>query len=158
MRTKLRRLMVAANLLFVSCLGIYGEDGAGKLATYDAVVADPGHHRVVFENEKVRVLEVIVKPGEKEAFHVHLMPTVITIITGAKLRLTLATLEDDKVVIGKSMEIGNDNLQPPPLWMGPEMLHSFENIGAVTFHAYRVELKGEEGSKQTPGTGAATSP
>jgi hypothetical protein len=106
----------------------------------------------------VRVLEVIIKPGEKEPFHVHLMPTVMSIITGAKLRITQATIEDGKLVIEKSIEVGNDNFQPPPLWMPPQMLHSAENISSATFHAYLIELKNGEGSKPTPGSTALTPP
>ena len=161
MKTKIYKIpqfVLLGTLLLVSCLGTFGEDSTAELASYDAVVADPGHHRVVFENEKVRVLEVIIKPGEKEPFHVHLMPTVMNIITGAKLRITQATVEDGKLVIGKSIEVGNDNFQPPPLWMPPQMLHSAENIGSATFHAYRIELKSGEGSNQTPGSAALTPP
>ena len=46
----------------------------------DAVVAAPGNHRVVLENDFVRVLEVTVLPGEKEPLHWHRMPSVIYVI------------------------------------------------------------------------------
>ena len=32
-------------------------------------------------------------------------------------------------------------VQPPPLWMPPQGLHSAENVGSVTFRACRIELK-----------------
>ena len=38
----------------------------------DAVVAAPGSHRVVLENELTRVLEVTIAPGEREPEHTHL--------------------------------------------------------------------------------------
>ena len=37
----------------------------------DAVVAAPASHNIMLENEQVRVLEVIVRPGEKEPMHHH---------------------------------------------------------------------------------------
>jgi mannose-6-phosphate isomerase-like protein (cupin superfamily) len=102
---------------------------------------------VVFENEKVRVLEVTIKPGEKEPFHEHPMFSVMTIITGAPLRITEATMTDGKPVTGKTIEVGKDNFQPPPLWMPPQGPHSAENVGSVTFLAYRIELKDQPQSK-----------
>ena len=72
------------------------------------------------------------------------MPSVMNILTGAKLRITEASLRDGQLVIGKSSEVAEDNPQPPPLWMPPEGILSAENIGAVTFRAYRIELKDEE--------------
>ncbi|HEY5750849.1 MAG TPA: hypothetical protein VIU12_32520, partial [Chryseolinea sp.] len=85
---------------------LFGEENAGAPASYDAIAAAPDNHRVVFENEKVRVLEVTIKSGEKEPLHMHPMPSVMTIITGAKLRITEASLEDGKIVIGKTIEVG----------------------------------------------------
>jgi hypothetical protein len=48
-----------------------GEENTAEPGSYDAIAAAPNNHRVVFENEKVRVLEVTIKPGEKEPFHEH---------------------------------------------------------------------------------------
>jgi hypothetical protein len=42
----------------------------------DAVVAAPKNHRVVFENENLRVLEVILDTDEEEPVHHHRWPSV----------------------------------------------------------------------------------
>jgi len=42
----------------------------------DAVVAAPRHHRVVYENEHLRVLEVTLGPGDEEPVHHHRWPSV----------------------------------------------------------------------------------
>jgi predicted metal-dependent enzyme (double-stranded beta helix superfamily) len=141
---RIRKLLILSAVLLVGGLILSPEGKATELAAYDAVAAAPDNHRVVFENEKVRVLEVTIKPGEKEPFHVHPMPSVMTVITGAKLRITEATLNDGKLVTGKTIEVGKDNFQPPPLWMPPQGLRSVENIGSVTYQSYQVELKSEE--------------
>jgi len=141
---KISQVLLLNTAFLIGGSALFGEENAGAPASYDAIAAAPDNHRVVFENEKVRVLEVTIKSGEKEPFHMHPMPSVMTIITGAKLRITEASLEDGKIVIGKTIEVGKDNFQPPPLWMPPQGLHSAENIGSAEFHAYRIELKGED--------------
>ena len=42
----------------------------------DAVIAAPGNHRVVFENDVLRVLEVTLLDGEEEPTHHHRWPSV----------------------------------------------------------------------------------
>ena len=139
---KIHEVLIFNAVLFVGGLMLSPVSNATELAAYDAIAAAPDHHRVVFENEKVRVLEVTIKPGDKEPFHFH-PPSVMTVITGAKLRIAEATLNDGKLVTGKTIEVGKDNFQPPPLW-NPQGLRSVENIGSVTYHAYQIELKSEK--------------
>src|SRR6476659_467160 len=45
-------------------------------AALDAVVAAPKHHKVVFENERLRVLEVTLEPDDEEPVHHHRWPSV----------------------------------------------------------------------------------
>jgi hypothetical protein len=42
----------------------------------DAVVAAPKHHKVIFENERLRVLEVTLEPNDEEPIHHHRGPSV----------------------------------------------------------------------------------
>jgi hypothetical protein len=42
----------------------------------DAVVAPPKHHKVIFENECLRVLEVTLEPNDEEPIHHHRWPSV----------------------------------------------------------------------------------
>ncbi len=46
---------------------------------FDALVAAPGNHRVLFENDQVRVLGVTVEPGQTEPPHHHPWPSVFHI-------------------------------------------------------------------------------
>ena len=41
------------------------------LDAFDAVVAAPEHHRVLLENERVRVLNTLIKPGDETPVHTH---------------------------------------------------------------------------------------
>ena len=42
----------------------------------DAVAAAPKHHKVLFENERIRVLEVTLEPNDEEPIHHHRWPSV----------------------------------------------------------------------------------
>ena len=42
----------------------------------DAVIAAPKHHKVLFENECLRVLDVTLEPNEEEPVHHHRWPSV----------------------------------------------------------------------------------
>jgi quercetin dioxygenase-like cupin family protein len=88
---------------------------------------------VVLENAYVRVLSVRVPPGEKEPWHTHTWPAVVVYFRLPPSRRLSpdgkATPRDEL----KEMQVTFDpNSQP---------LHSVENLGKVTYQAYRVELK-----------------
>ena len=51
--------------------------------TLDALIAAPQHHRLVFENEHVRVPEVRIGPGEIVPLHTHRWPGVLYCRAGA---------------------------------------------------------------------------
>jgi len=112
----------------------------------DAVQAAPKSHRVLIDNERVRVLEVVVQPGQKEPIHTHQWPSVMYVTNPAPLRYYSAAL-----VSGKWVEKSDDSTPPanppnpnrprPPQYLEPEGPHAVENMGATPFRALRVEIK-----------------
>ena len=102
----------------------------------DAVVAAPNSHRVVFENERVRVLEVTLQPGVHEPEHTHRWPSVM--MTDGRARI-LYRIGDEVTFESPDPLPPRENLAGS--WMGPEGPHSVENIDSVPMHAIRVELK-----------------
>ena len=54
----------------------------------DPVKVAPDHYKVLLDNDRVRVLEVHVRPGEKTAMHSH-PATIIYSFTDAKTKFTL---------------------------------------------------------------------
>ena len=66
-------MLVASTAVFSS--GSYGQQD---------VVADPGHHKLEFENNCVRVVRVIFGPGEKSAAPFDAKGVVIVSITGSE--------------------------------------------------------------------------
>ncbi|HEU4909888.1 MAG TPA: hypothetical protein VFT17_13585 [Propionibacteriaceae bacterium] len=90
----------------------------------DAVVAAPGSHRVLFENERTRVLEVTIGSGQREPTHTHRWPSVMLVDRPARIRyytgntLTYTSAEHPS----PAAEAAHVS------WLDPEGPHSVENI------------------------------
>ncbi len=106
----------------------------------DAVVAAPGNHRVLLENDDVRVLQVEVAPGETEAIHEHQWPSVLH-IQSAQPAMDISYAWRD----GKMVETARRQLPagspPPALWIPRQGAHAVQNLGTAPFRLLRVELK-----------------
>ena len=46
----------------------------------EALVAAPANHRLLHEDDEVRVLEVTVQPGERENLHHHRWPSLMVVL------------------------------------------------------------------------------
>lgn len=101
----------------------------------DALVAAPDSHRVVFENERVRVLEVVIRPRTREAQHVHRAPSVMVVDGAARIRYYV-----DGIPRWES-PAGGSTSSTGVSWMEPEGPHAVENIDEHPYHAVRIELK-----------------
>lgn len=53
-----------------------GDDPLSWDPALDAVTAAPKHHKVLFENDNLRVLEVTLEPNDEEPVHHHRWPSV----------------------------------------------------------------------------------
>ena len=114
------------------------QDPADWPASLDALAAAPNNHRVLLENERVRVLEVVVRPGESEPLHAHRLPGVFYTEAPADYRM-----HDGR---GKVLFDAGRMEQPSPahplvVWLGPQAPHWVENYGRAVHRAIRVELK-----------------
>src|SRR5215831_5333034 len=98
----------------------------------DALRSAPASHRLVLENDRVRVLEVVIEPGAREPEHTHQAPSVMIVDEPAPIRYyESAALRFESEVTA----------QPQVSWLEPEGPHSVENIGSRRYHAIRIELK-----------------
>ena len=95
----------------------------------DAEKASPTVVKLRFENERVRVLETVSNPGDREQMHSH-PASVVFVVAGGKLRLTTAE--------GKSSDV--EFKTGDTLWREP-VTHAAENIGTTQLHAIIVELR-----------------
>jgi hypothetical protein len=108
----------------------------------DGAIVSTKFHKVIYEDQDVRILDVINPPHTMEEMHTHLRPAVFIV------------LEDHPYVIhyleGKPVQppVGHT---PYVLSFKPTPMHAIENPGDYTIHAIRVELK-------HPGCGSAPAP
>jgi hypothetical protein len=102
----------------------------------DAVVAAPASHRVLVQNDRVRVLEVVIEPGAREPEHTHQASSVMIVDEPARIRYYKAGVLLFESAAGDASSSG-----VRVRWMEPEGPHSVENIDQHRYHAIRVELK-----------------
>ena len=124
--TRFRDLAVGA------CLGSIATGAIVALAqvsTLDPVKLSPQYYTVRFENDRVRVLEYHLKPGEKEVMHSH-PERVLFALADATVKTTLA----DGTVSP------HPSVQGEVEWSDP-LIHKVENIGSTEAHYLSVELK-----------------
>ena len=53
------------------------EDRSSVVGPLDVVHRDPDHHDVLLENEHVRVLDAVLRPGEQTEIHTHVWPSAL---------------------------------------------------------------------------------
>jgi len=95
----------------------------------DAVIADPDHYAVEFENDKVRIIRIKYGPGEKSVMHTH-GPNASIIITPATMRMTTPDGKSEVV----TMQAGE------VAWADAEE-HLPENLSDGLVEVVLVELK-----------------
>lgn len=103
----------------------------------EAVTAAPKNHKVVFENERLRVLDVTVAPGENEPLHMHRMPSLLYIIAQDDIQ--------DFDALGKLLYDTRSQKTPPKTpyaeWMPPQAPHRVVNRSKRALRLVRVEVK-----------------
>ena len=103
----------------------------------DATVAAPQNHKVVLENERVRVLEVTVQPGEREPVHGHKWPSVMYVMAEDLIR----DYDSEGKLLYDSRTDKARMKTPYTIWMPPQAPHSVENLSKTPLRLLRVELK-----------------
>lgn len=94
----------------------------------DPAVSNPEHYKVVFENERVRVLEYTDRPGDVTTPHQH-PDSVMYTLSSFRRRLVSGDMRRD--------------VEMDPGFVGwlPAQEHHGENIGDTPTHVIFVELK-----------------
>jgi beta-alanine degradation protein BauB len=114
------------------------------LMSMDPVESNPQHYRVVFENERVRVLEYEDRPGDNTTPHRHPDSVMITLSSFRRL------LRSGDVETEVELDAGSAR------WLDAQE-HSGHNVGDTETHVMFVELKEPSGfAAQTPRLGPTT--
>jgi quercetin dioxygenase-like cupin family protein len=96
----------------------------------DALTAAPGAYGLLLENEKVRVMEVRLKPGQKAPMHNHPNDHVVYVLNSARFRLSFPDGKDAIFDLNAGQV----------LWLeaGP---HETENVGTTDGQNLVIEVK-----------------
>ena len=117
---------LTASVLLVSVVLVVGPQ---TVMAQDLAKVAPNTTKVLLENDRVRVLEVHYKPGEKAAMHAH-PATLLYPLSAGKLKSTTPD--------GKSTEnevsVGQAN------WI-EAVTHATENVGTTDVRTLVIELK-----------------
>ena len=103
----------------------------------DALIADPAHHTLLFENDAVRVIETVIAPGETTPLHTHRWPGTLHLLTWSEIVRRDASG-------GVLMDSRSSDLKPltdAVTWSPSLTLHTLENVGTTTFRAITTEIK-----------------
>jgi hypothetical protein len=106
----------------------------------DPAVTDPGLYRVVFENDRVRVLEYRDRPGDRTHSHRH-PDSVMYTLSAFRRRVSSGGREADVDLPAGAVR-----------WL-PAQEHTGHNVGATDTHTLFIELK-----DVPAGSAAATGP
>jgi quinol monooxygenase YgiN/quercetin dioxygenase-like cupin family protein len=110
----------------------------------DPVALYPENYRVLFENERVRVIDFRLAKGATEQAHHH-RPHVVYVLQGFRIRFTFP----DGTTGLRETKTGD------VLW-SEAVTHASENIGDTDAHGILVELKEEPRAATAPADGRLT--
>ena len=107
----------------------------------DPTQTDPDKYKVVFENDRVRVLEYRDEPGERTSPHDHPDSVMVTLSSF------------DRRLIGEGGESRDVTLEQGVVRWLDAQTHSGENIGTTPTHVLFVELKEPTERESAPSLG-----
>lgn len=105
---------------------------------FDAMLKAPDHHFVLLENDKVRVLDTMVSPGQKTPVHAHEWSAALYVMSWSDF----VRYDPQGNVLLDSRTLAARPAIGSALWGGPIGPHYVHNVGAAVLHIIAVELKG----------------
>ena len=91
---------------------------------------------VWFENERIRVWEILLQPGERGAFHSHVTNYFWTVVEGSR---GLQRFADGTFIVRDYLVGETKYLEHTP---DTALIHDLENVGDTTLRFVTVELLG----------------
>lgn len=104
----------------------------------EARIVAPESHKIIFENQNIRVIWITVRAGAQEPLHHHVLPAIV-VIEPTVLPVNLVQRDSS----GKPVDFGFVDALPTP-WVGvqpPQAAHSIKNSGPSDAHLIRIEFK-----------------
>ena len=105
---------------------------------FDAFLAAPENHKILLENDKVRIFEIKILPGDTENLHHHRYPGVLYIQHAA----SFISYNEDENIIFDTRNLEEPLTFPLALYKNSETLHKIENLSKTEpICMIRVEMK-----------------
>ena len=109
---------------------------ADDLGPLDGPIAAPDHHRVLFEDDAIRIVETTIAPGDTTPLHTHLRRTILYVVSGTDF---VRRDEAGTVLLDTrgDPDYGMSGVIDAP----PVGRHTLENVGSDPIVVVGVELK-----------------
>ena len=109
------------------------------LACYDSKgqvqVHEEPFHKLVFENDWFRILQVDLEPGDTSAYHIHDQPIAYTCRKGGIIYLE--NLDGNS----RSVELADDWIGSDSYDLAEPLIHRIANLGDTSFQLLAVEVR-----------------
>jgi quercetin dioxygenase-like cupin family protein len=101
--------------------------------TEQEIAANPIGTHIIYEDEQVRVWNIVLEPGEVAPVHTHFLDYTTVVVEGDEIERYNGDGSADKLVVkpGAIMR-----------WHQGPQVHSLRNTGSRRFHNVVVEIKG----------------
>jgi mannose-6-phosphate isomerase-like protein (cupin superfamily) len=106
-------------------------------AELDAMTAAPDYHDVLFEDDRVRVLDAHVSPGDTVPVHTHQWGGVLYILSDSDF----VRRDPDGTVLVDTRLSASGLADGSAVWGDPLTPHSLENVGSTELRTITVEMK-----------------
>ena len=103
----------------------------------DALKAAPEQHRLLLENDQVRVLETKIPPGVTTPIHTHRWPAAHYVVSWSHF----VRRDPSGTVLLDTRQTDFNQNSPQVLWGAALTAHTVENVGSEMLHIVSVELK-----------------
>jgi hypothetical protein len=103
----------------------------------DALISAPEHHKLLLENDFVRVIDTLIPPGEITNIHTHKWPASLYIISWSNF----IRYDSERNIIVDSRKLSQTPLPSSAVWSEALKPHALENIGDQDLHIISVEIK-----------------
>lgn len=115
------------------------EEGSFAVEDYESELSSASSNvnvgtTLLFENERIRVWEVLLQPGERGPFHSHVTNYFWTVVEGGRglQRLADGTYLVRDYMVGETRALEHSRES--------ELIHDLENVGQTTLRFVTVEL------------------
>ncbi|HEY4324773.1 MAG TPA: hypothetical protein VGN20_12330 [Mucilaginibacter sp.] len=103
----------------------------------DALISAPQHHKLMFENDCVRVINANIPRGETTSVHTHRFAASHIVISWSDF----IRYDAEGNVLLDSRSVGKTIEPHSALWSEPLGPHSLKNVGTNDLHIISTEIK-----------------